>query len=213
MSEDKTVRAPVQSRAIARREALLDATARLLDRGGYDALTTNAVAVEAGASIGTVYQYFTSKERLLEALLERHRARLEAAIDGALGEGGGDLMTTADLAVDAFAGVWRSEPGYRAAWAATQAQSLIERAGGAWSASFSERIAVALRASSPGLARGEARAIAITVVHLVSGLVYSAMSHGRTQERALLQEARRALRAYLAERLGASGGALAKGSS
>lgn len=48
------------------------ATARVLIRDGYDALTTNAVAREAGASVGSLYQYFASKESLVAALLDEH---------------------------------------------------------------------------------------------------------------------------------------------
>ena len=49
---------PKQARAHQRREAILDATAQLLDRVGFAATSTNAVAREVGASIGTVYEYF-----------------------------------------------------------------------------------------------------------------------------------------------------------
>lgn len=48
------------------------ATARILIRDGYDALTTNQVAEEAGASVGSLYQYFASKEALVAALLDDH---------------------------------------------------------------------------------------------------------------------------------------------
>jgi AcrR family transcriptional regulator len=51
---------------------LMRAAARILVRDGYDALTTNRVAEEAGASVGSLYQYFASKEALVAALLEDH---------------------------------------------------------------------------------------------------------------------------------------------
>jgi AcrR family transcriptional regulator len=51
------------------------ATARILIRDGYDALTTNRVAREAGASVGSLYQYFSSKEALVAALLDQHVER------------------------------------------------------------------------------------------------------------------------------------------
>src|SRR3954469_25288550 len=121
--EGHTPRAPIQGRAKRRRESILDAVARILDRDGYDALTTNAVAREASAAVGTVYEYFADREALLEALLERHRLRLAVAIDEAIG-GSGDALAIGDRVVDAFARVWREEPGYRATWSATQMTSL-----------------------------------------------------------------------------------------
>ena len=49
---------------------------RVIIRLGFGAVTTNAIAAEAGAAIGTVYDYFPNKEALLGALLERYQARM-----------------------------------------------------------------------------------------------------------------------------------------
>jgi len=53
-------------------EMIMRAAARILVRDGYEAFTTNRVAEEAGASVGSLYQYFSSKQQLVAALLERH---------------------------------------------------------------------------------------------------------------------------------------------
>ncbi len=65
-------RLPVQARARATFEAILEASARVLVERGYDAASTNRVAEVAGVSIGTLYQYFPNKEALFVALIERH---------------------------------------------------------------------------------------------------------------------------------------------
>jgi AcrR family transcriptional regulator len=67
---------PSQARSKGMVESLMRATARILIRDGYDALTTNRVAEEAGASVGSLYQYFSSKEALVGALLEQHAERI-----------------------------------------------------------------------------------------------------------------------------------------
>jgi AcrR family transcriptional regulator len=59
----------------ARRRRVLDAALRLAERGGFEAVQMRDVATEANVALGTVYRYFTSKERLL---LEGLAARLEA---------------------------------------------------------------------------------------------------------------------------------------
>lgn len=75
---------PKQARARATVEAILEATAQLLAEGGYDALSTNKIAVRAGVSIGSLYQYFDGKESLVSALIEtrimRQRGRLLEAL-------------------------------------------------------------------------------------------------------------------------------------
>jgi len=69
---------PRQERARILVDAILTA-AEQLSRVGIDGWTTNHVAERAGVSIGSLYQYFPSKESLVSALYTRHRsARLDA---------------------------------------------------------------------------------------------------------------------------------------
>jgi AcrR family transcriptional regulator len=53
-------------------DALLEATARILVKDGYDGASTNKIAATAGVSIGSLYQYFPSKEALVAGVIERH---------------------------------------------------------------------------------------------------------------------------------------------
>ncbi|MBX3232884.1 MAG: TetR family transcriptional regulator [Labilithrix sp.] len=61
-----------QERSRATVDALLSATARVLVRDGYDHASTNKIAEAAGVSIGSLYQYYPSKEALVAAVGERH---------------------------------------------------------------------------------------------------------------------------------------------
>jgi AcrR family transcriptional regulator len=63
---------PVQERSRATVEEILSAAAQVFEAHGYAAGTTNRIAERAGVSIGTLYQYFPSKEAIAVALLERH---------------------------------------------------------------------------------------------------------------------------------------------
>ena len=85
----REVRVPRQARAQETVDALLIATKTLLIRGGAEAATTNAVAKLAGVSIGSLYQYFPSREALIAELSKRHVARVLALtfreIDALLG--------------------------------------------------------------------------------------------------------------------------------
>jgi AcrR family transcriptional regulator len=56
----------------ARRRRVLDAALRLAADGGFDAVQMRDVAAAADVALGTVYRYFSSKERLLlEAMVEQ----------------------------------------------------------------------------------------------------------------------------------------------
>lgn len=68
-----------QQRSRVTIDAILEATARIVDQVGLDRATTNRIAELAGVSIGSLYQYFPGKEALLAALIAREaEADLEA---------------------------------------------------------------------------------------------------------------------------------------
>jgi AcrR family transcriptional regulator len=65
-------RAPRQQRSRATVDALIEAGAHVLAARGWTRFTTNEVARVAGASIGSLYQYFPDKLALAEAIRARH---------------------------------------------------------------------------------------------------------------------------------------------
>lgn len=73
-------RRPIQGRSRATVDAIVGATARVLVRRGWSGLTTNHVAATAGVSVGTLYEYFASKEALVRQLVERHLDRAESLL-------------------------------------------------------------------------------------------------------------------------------------
>ncbi|MBP2605466.1 TetR/AcrR family transcriptional regulator [Acinetobacter calcoaceticus] len=71
---------PRQARSVATFEAILEAAARILESLGFAGFNTNAVAELAGVSIGSLYQYFPSKDALIVELIRRERAELSKCI-------------------------------------------------------------------------------------------------------------------------------------
>ena len=59
---------PRQDRSRALVEAILEAAALLIAERGWEAVTSNDIADKAGASIGSFYQYFPSRESVLATL-------------------------------------------------------------------------------------------------------------------------------------------------
>ena len=89
---------PRQTRSQFTVEAILEAAGQLLVTCGRAAVTTNAVAKRAGVSIGSLYQYFPSKEAIFDALVDRHRSKVMPLIEHALGN-------WADPSVDLVEGI------------------------------------------------------------------------------------------------------------
>jgi AcrR family transcriptional regulator len=91
---------PQQPRAKATVRAILEATARILDRESLDAATTTRIAEVAGVSIGSLYQYFSHRDAILEALQDREFERTISVMqavfaDGNLDQAPGETVTAA----------------------------------------------------------------------------------------------------------------------
>ena len=77
---------PVQSRSRRTVDAVLKAAAQVFTRRGYAGATTNHIAERAGVSVGSLYEYFPSKDALLVALMEAHLAEGETVLQRAAAE-------------------------------------------------------------------------------------------------------------------------------
>ena len=75
-----------QRRSRATVDALVEATARILVREGFDKASTNHIAEVAGVSVGSLYQYFPGKEALVAAVIDRHRQKILQTVRGELAD-------------------------------------------------------------------------------------------------------------------------------
>jgi AcrR family transcriptional regulator len=62
-------------------DAILEATIQVLLHEGKERLTTTKVALRAGVSVGTLYQYYPNKSALLQAALKRHLDEVTGAVE------------------------------------------------------------------------------------------------------------------------------------
>lgn len=85
---------PAQARSQETVAILLEAAAQVLEARGLEGFNTNEIAKRAGVSIGSLYQYFPSKDAMVLALMHREKERFHddalRALDAATGR---DAMT------------------------------------------------------------------------------------------------------------------------
>lgn len=81
-------RQPRQARALATRAAIFEAAAQILETEGEARFNTNRVAERAGVSIGTLYQYFGSKQAILAVMAREENARNREALAAHVAAGG-----------------------------------------------------------------------------------------------------------------------------
>lgn len=82
-----------QARSRATVDALIEATARILVREGFEKASTNRIAEIAGVSVGSLYQYFPSKEALVAAVIDRHNGEIMTIVRAA-------FVEVADMPID-----------------------------------------------------------------------------------------------------------------
>jgi AcrR family transcriptional regulator len=78
MDQQKDAR-PVQRRArgLQRIASILNAAEIVFAKMGYDEATTNHIAAQAGISPGSLYQFFSNKEEIAQALVARYTEELQ----------------------------------------------------------------------------------------------------------------------------------------
>jgi AcrR family transcriptional regulator len=167
-----TARAPQRARGKRRVAALLEAAASLFVEKGYDSVTMTEVAARAGAPIGSLYQFFPSKETLADALLDRLGDRLEEACKGI--EERAATLTVPGL-VDALLGLLVGLHEERAA-ARTLLESRLETSTRAAELrnSLRRHVARILRARIPEPAPRHAESMTLVVVQLMKAAAHSA---------------------------------------
>jgi AcrR family transcriptional regulator len=92
---------PRQQRSRETVRAILEAAARVFEEQGASAATTDAIAARAGVSVGSLYQYFPSKDALLATLSACHLLAARAELEPALARL--DAGEPADVALPALA--------------------------------------------------------------------------------------------------------------
>lgn len=79
-------RQPRQERSQFTVEAIFQAVAQIVATHGEHGLTTNRIAETAGVSVGSLYQYFPSKDAILQAMLNQHCERVMLELDALLAQ-------------------------------------------------------------------------------------------------------------------------------
>jgi len=193
-TEAPVAKTPTRARGVQRVADLLDAGAVLFAEQGYDATTMTQIALRAGASIGSLYQFFPSKEALAEALFGRYVERVATLLEGMVKRAPGlSPARLADLLVNLMLDV-RSDRDATAALSSSVA-GIVERRKPLRGATR-RQIAAILRAANPRLAEKRAAAAAVVIAHFMK-MVPILSREEEEAGQALVAEARKMLAAYI----------------
>lgn len=191
-------REPRRQRGQLRVEALLAAAAQVFADKGYDAATTAEIAQAAQSSIGSLYQFFPTKEALARAVIAGQAADLRGRLEGMAAASPAwsrtELAAQMLGALVAFRGSHPSFARLLDSPGAPEALILEVRR------EVRERVAAVLAPHLPGLDAARLTAVATVVQQLMKSAVAihdDAAAGSPASVRAALDELRRALEAYL----------------
>ena len=192
-------REPQQERAALRRAKLLAAAERLIGEVGYEAVTMTAIAEQAGASIGTLYDYFPDKTAIAVALKTQYVERGDAYWKELLSRA--KEMTRDELAelfVEGALELVKELPAYLELMGApvryTRSSSLRRP--------LRKSVVGALQAMKPKLADERAYIYAEVIVQLIKGMLTVYREAAPRERVKVAEEFRRLFRLYLMETLG-----------
>lgn len=201
MPPSRPRRRPQQARSRARFDAILDAADAVFLELGYDEATTNHIAAAADTSIGSIYRFFPDKEAILVALAERYGARMLAVGAEVTGDPA-PLDARVSRGVDRFAAFLQENPGFLTLMRQA-AHPALAPGRGVYEAQMMALMGRGFEGARVKLDAAERRAI-VEVCHVaLSALqMQAALAADPDHRRALLEETKRLITAYLTARLG-----------
>ena len=192
---------PTQARSRATFEAVLEAATRILQAGGLSAITTNLVAETAGISVGSLYQYFPSKEAILSELVTRMRLSMsERLADASARAQELPLRQAIPMLMEAAVHQYATQPALTAALEAAEAQlprSPEVRAG-------RRKVRDALVACLDLRGIPDPQEAALDIAAMTRGIVMASVYSGKADFELVRKRIEWAALGYLAERMGRS---------
>jgi len=197
-SSNASARPPQRERGRLRVAALLDAGRAVFAAKGFDGATMTGIAAQAGASIGSLYQFFPTKELLAEAIMagdtEALLEKLSAFEAAASGWSAAQLASHLAPALVAFRA---DHPAFAVLLETTGAPAAMAAAAGR---AVRERVRAILAAAAPGRSATRLDAAAAAVQQVMKGAV-AVRAQPDPLGRAALTELTTMLRLYLTDRL------------
>lgn len=195
-SPPATGRAPRHERGRARVAALLAAATEVFSENGYDAATMTGIAARAGASIGSLYQYFPTKDLIADALHQENGedlARMLAALGPRIA--GQPRSALADALFDGLSDFLDRHPAFIAL---AGRRTIDPKRKKQMRKLLRGQIAALLACAEPPVPAKRADVLAVIVLHLIQVAVTITGEADLPHRAAVLDELRLMLRRHIA---------------
>jgi len=178
-------------------ESILDAAESVVADMGVDAASTNAIAERAGASVGSLYHFFPSKEAIIEALARRFAERKRELNARAIPIERADmpLEEVFERVIDSHANFVDQTPAFGPVY-----DAVLKGPGGFITSDLFDALVGQVRAfiaaRLPHISAKERETAAVTSVSTIHGVMLTVSRLPRDQRAPVLRELKRMMVAY-----------------
>lgn len=181
-------RRPSQERSRRRFDDILRAARALLVEVGFEAFTSEQVALRAGVPIGSLYQFFGNKyaiicelDRLDTVNVQDELAKFAAEIPSL------DWAQLLEKLLDHLAALWRTDPSRRAVWLAMQATPPTRAIAAEHERSLAADVTRLLAPLTPGSKIEHRQTIAEVLIHVTYSMLNFSIRDGQSHPDAVVQ--------------------------
>ena len=196
-------RRPRQARAQERVERILDAAEQVFAEVGFAAATTNQIALQAGTSIGSLYEFFPNKEALARSLADRYVARIAPVYENLLVDEptllGSELVIGI---IESFDRYFREHPGAVPLLNGRLTPAELLAAGEQLQAAMVSGIDRLLAVRRPDVQAEHRVTVAAVIADVIRSMLVMADSVPLSRRRVIVRETERMIIGYLTETLG-----------
>jgi AcrR family transcriptional regulator len=191
---------PAQARSRERRDRILDAASKVFAETGFHGATMDAIAHEAGTSIGSLYRFFPDKDAVFQTLHEDHLKRLRAFLDAFAVQEIPDVpwRVLVERTIEMAVAFSLAEPGFRAVWGSLSFTGAMVLEGEAYNREFAERIEPLLSRVFPRIPKDELPVLSVVLVEVVTSMTFVIARRDEAFGARALEECKRLVVRYLA---------------
>jgi AcrR family transcriptional regulator len=181
-------RRPSQERSRRRFDDILRAARALLVEVGFEAFTSEQVALRAGVPIGSLYQFFGNKYAIICELDRIDTANVQIELERFATEIPSlDWAQLLEKVLDHLAALWRTDPSRRAVWLAMQATPPTRAIAAGHERDLAAQVTRLLAPLTPGSAIAQRQVIAEVLVHVTYSMLNFSIRDGQSHPDAVVQ--------------------------
>ncbi|GHO71349.1 TetR family transcriptional regulator [Ktedonobacter sp. SOSP1-52] len=196
---------PVQRRArgLQRMVSILDAAETVFAHMGYEEATTNHIAAQAAISPGSLYQFFSNKEEIAQALASRYTEELQQAYNSVFSVEAAALPFSLwlDQVIDTLLAFHFAHPAFHILLN-TPVSSRVTSLTHALPQELQSRFEIGLQRRAPTLSLTQRGLSATMSVQFFKATLLLILQEEEAKQRLLVQELKTALYRYLEPLLG-----------